>query len=52
MVYESSSDPTTGDDVDDGYKIGDEWHNTTDDGWFKCVDASAGSAVWKELQFV
>ena len=44
----ATTDPTTGDDSDDGYAIGSRWYNLTDDTEFVCLDASTGAAVWVE----
>ena len=49
QVYTSSSDPTVNDDEDDGYRRGDFWINTTDDGSFICRNPAAGAADWKEI---
>jgi len=50
--YENASNPTVNDDVTLGYKWGDIWKNTTDNGVFICVDETDGAAVWKEFTFV
>lgn len=44
--FSATSDPGTGDDSGDGYSVGSQWINTTDGGWFVCVDASSGAASW------
>lgn len=45
------SDPTTGDDVADGYSMGSIWINysASPRKAFICVDNSAGAAVWREI---
>lgn len=50
--YSASAAPGTGDDEDDGYSVGSEWIITgagdaTDGDIYKCVDPSAGAAVWQ-----
>lgn len=45
---ETTTDPTSGDDSNDGYAIGSVWINTTDDKSWICVDATVSAAVWKE----
>lgn len=45
----TGSDPGAGDDSDDGYAVGSFWINTTSGVTFRCVDASAGAAVWIEV---
>ena len=39
-------DPTVSNDTSQGYAVGSTWTDTTNDNSFKCVDASAGAAVW------
>lgn len=48
----ATTNPTTGDDTADGYAVGSVWINVTDDRVFKCVDPSAGAAIWRELILV
>lgn len=48
-VVESSVDPTSVDDADDGYPNGMRWHNTTSDTVFELMDNTAGAAVWVDL---
>jgi len=38
--------PDANDDVNDGYLIGDVWIDETGDVSYKCLDNSAGAAVW------
>lgn len=40
--------PTVNDDSGDGYSVGSQWIDTTNDKAYVCVDASAGAAVWVE----
>ena len=44
----STSDPTTTDDSNAGWDVGDPWINTSTDKAFICVDNAVGAAVWKE----
>lgn len=44
----ATADPTTDDDVGDGYTVGSRWVNVTDDKEFVCLDATAAAAVWSE----
>jgi hypothetical protein len=43
------TDPTSGDDADDGYKVGSIWVNGTSGTGFLLVDDTIGAAVWKEI---
>jgi hypothetical protein len=43
---EATIDPTVNDDINSGYAIGSNWINTVSKISFKCVDNSAGAAVW------
>jgi len=45
-VFSKTSDPTVNDDVNSGYGRGDEWTNTVTDQIFKCLNNTAGAAVW------
>lgn len=45
----ASADPTTGDDVDDGYAPGSIWLNTLADKAFVCVDNTSATAVWLQI---
>lgn len=40
--------PTVNDDSGDGYSVGSQWIDTTNDKAYVCVDASVGAAVWVE----
>lgn len=44
--YAATTAPTVNDDADDGYTIGSQWVDTTNDEAYICVDATAGAAVW------
>lgn len=50
-TFTSASIPTTGDDSSLGYRVGDKWIVTGDDGVssgfvFECTDDSVGAAIW------
>lgn len=42
-------DPAVTDDSGAGYAIGSTWINTVGDTVWRCTDASAGAAVWKDV---
>ncbi len=48
----ATTDPVVGDDNLDGYSVGSVWINVTTDIVFKCVDASTGAAIWKQMAYV
>jgi len=48
--YGAEAEPTVNDDETDGYAIGSEW--IYDQRFWKCVDATEGMAVWKEISYV
>jgi len=39
--------PSTGDDANDGYQVGDSWVDETNDVIYYMMDSTIGSAVWK-----
>ena len=41
--------PGVGDDSGDGYAVGSDWIDTTNDEAYVCVDASVGAAVWRQI---
>jgi hypothetical protein len=47
--YQVGFDPVPGDDITNGYIIGDQWINTVSDEIFVCVDNTAAAAVWKSI---
>lgn len=49
MAVVATSAPTTGDDVNDGYVVGQGWIDTTTDTPYVCADNTAGAAVWRSL---
>jgi len=46
QIVSSSSNPTTGDDANDGYAVGTRWLNTSTLRMFTLVDDTVASAVW------
>lgn len=48
-IYIRESNPGVGNDVDDGYQVGDFWLNITDYGLFVCVNNSVDDANWDEI---
>lgn len=47
--YGASAAPTASDDIADGYGIGSQWLDTTNNKLYTCKDHSAGAAVWKQV---
>ena len=50
MNYSAVAEPTVDDDTGEGYAKGSEW--IYDERFWKCVDATEGAAVWKEISYV
>jgi hypothetical protein len=46
--FSASAAPTVNDDSNSGYAVGSRWFDTTNLKAYICLDASAGTAVWKE----
>lgn len=46
--FEQSSDPIVNDDENNGYRVSDIWINLSADTSYRCLDASAGAAVWEQ----
>ena len=44
--FDATSDPGATDDSAAGYAVGSTWINTATDKAWRCVDATAGAAVW------
>lgn len=44
--YSAASNPTSGDDKEDGYGVGSLWVNTNTNTIWVCVDDTMGAAVW------
>ena len=49
MNYDAEAEPTVDDDSGEGYAKGSEW--IYDERFWKCVDATEGAAIWKELTY-
>lgn len=49
MNISATSDPTSGDDLADGWSPGSMWINTSTPQAFICLSAAAGAAVWQAL---
>lgn len=47
--YGATAAPVVGDDTDDGYSPGSIWIDTTNDNAYVCLDATAGAAVWEQI---
>tara|TARA_R110000824_G_scaffold264052_1_gene452843 strand:+ start:204 stop:824 length:621 start_codon:yes stop_codon:yes gene_type:complete len=47
--YSAIANPGVNDDSGAGYSVGSEWINTITGAVFKNVDASAGAAVWEQI---
>jgi hypothetical protein len=45
---DATAAPTVNDDASAGYSVNSEWIDTTNGKAYKCMDATAGAAVWKE----
>lgn len=48
-AIESATDPTASDDMNDGYKPGQIWINTTTKKAYILIDATSGAAVWHRV---
>lgn len=44
--------PTVNDDSGDGYSIGSQWYDSTNDNMYHCLDATLGAAVWVQGDIV
>jgi len=47
--FAATTDPTVNDDSSGGYAVGSFWVNVTLDTSFICADATAGAAVWHQI---
>lgn len=47
--YTATAAPTVNDDIDDGYGVGSMWIDVTGDNAYVCADATAGAAVWRQI---
>lgn len=44
--YAATAAPGVGDDSADGYSVGSQWYDGTNDNMYHCLDATVGAAVW------
>ena len=47
----ATSDPTPSDDINSDYEIGSVWDNVITSTVWRCLDSSAGAAIWKAFLF-
>ena len=50
--YAATTNPTVGDDTNDGYAVGSAWYNVPNDRYYICVYNAVGAAVWLENRFI
>ena len=46
--FDATTAPTANEDSGDGYSVGSQWLDVTNDKFYICVDATATAAVWLE----
>jgi len=46
--YDGTTAPTVNEDSGDGYGVGSNWYDITNDKAYVCLDATTGAAVWTE----
>lgn len=51
LHHRDTVNPTTGDDIADGYGVGTIWINTSTGNTFMLTNATAGAAVWSKLNY-
>lgn len=51
-VIQKTTDPTTHDDIADGYFADDIWCNTTNKRFFICTNNTLNNAVWTRISYV
>ena len=47
--FNAAIDPSTGDDIGDGYAVGSNWWNTTLHRLFVAESVATGAAVWRQI---
>lgn len=47
--YAATTDPGVSNDITQGYSVGSNWYNSSDDVWWVCVSAAEGAAEWQVL---
>jgi len=48
IKYNATTAPTVNDDSTDGYGVGSNWYDTTNDRAYICLDSTPTAAVWKD----
>ena len=46
--FDATAAPGVGDDSGDGYAVGSQWFDVTNDDAYVCLDSTVGAAVWKK----
>jgi len=49
--YDATAAPDANNDSSEGYAVGSEWNDITNNVAYICMDASVGSAVWNQSSF-
>lgn len=49
VPWQAATDPTTGDDIADGFIRGNRWINTSSGAVFECINPAPGAAVWDQV---
>jgi hypothetical protein len=47
--YSATAAPTVTDDASDGYAVGSQWFDITNDRMYACIDATIGAADWDDF---
>lgn len=47
--FSATTQPTVNDDAGDGYAVGSQWLDTTNDKGYICLDSTVAAAVWKAI---
>lgn len=47
--FSATTDPATTNDNTQGYAVGSQWHNTTNDRCWICIDATTNAAIWHRI---
>lgn len=50
--FAATGAPTVNDDSGDGYSIGSQWYDGSNDNMYHCLDATVGAAVWVQGDIV
>ncbi len=46
---DATTAPTVNEDAGDGYSVGSQWVDTTNDRAYECADSTIGAAVWQQF---